>query len=107
MKQNITANKEKTDKPKRKAPPHAFKPGQSGNPNGRPKLTAEERDLVAACRDKSNAALDVMERIMHDGENERNRLAAALAIIERGYGKPVQPIEANVTTHEAALDDLA
>lgn len=101
-----SANSKDTDKPKRKAPPSAFKPGQSGNPNGRPKRTAEELDLVSACRDKSSSALEIMEHIMLNGENERNRLAAAQAIIERGYGKPVQPIEAKITTHEATLDEL-
>ena len=30
-------------------------------------------------------------QIMESGENERNRFAAAIAIIERGHGKAVQP----------------
>jgi len=48
----------------------------------------------------------VLDHIMNEGENERNRLAAAQAIIERGYGKAVQPIDANITTHEQNLEDL-
>lgn len=84
-----SANKDETKK--RKAPPHAFKPGQSGNPNGRPKRTAEELDLISACKDRTPAALAVIESIMMEGENERNRLAAAQSIIERAYGKAVQP----------------
>lgn len=83
----MSANREKTGK---KAPPTAFKPGQSGNPSGRPKKTAEEFELVAACKAKTMAALAVMERIMTSGENERNQLAAALAIIERGHGKSIE-----------------
>lgn len=76
---------------------NGFKPGQSGNPGGRPKRTAEELDLIAACKDRTPAALAVIESIMMEGENERNKLSAAMAIIERGYGKPKETVEANVT----------
>jgi hypothetical protein len=84
-------NKGKTKK--RQAPPHAFKSGQSGNPGGRPKRTQEELDLVAACKDRSPAALDVIEQIMMSGQSDKARLSAAIAIIERGYGKAIQPQE--------------
>jgi len=65
--------------------------GRSGNPGGRPPKTEEERTLEAMCRDKTQAALDVLLKIMGEGENERNRITAAMAIIERGHGKAVQP----------------
>lgn len=69
-----------------------FQPGQSGNKGGRPKKTDEERTLEAMCRDKTTAALDVLLKIMESDEsNERNRITAAMAIIERGHGKAVQP----------------
>lgn len=80
-------------KAKRKAPRTAFKKGQTGNPGGRPKRTAEELDLIAACKEKTPAALAVIESVMLEGENERNRLAAAQYVIDRGYGKPVQQSE--------------
>jgi hypothetical protein len=73
--------------------PGRFKKGQSGNPGGRPKKTPEELDLIAACKAKTPAALAVIESIMTTGENERNRLAAAQAIIERAYGKPKEAVE--------------
>lgn len=72
---------------------NGFKPGQSGNPGGRPKRTAEELDLITACKEKTGAALAVIESIMISGENERNRLAAAQAIIERGHGKPKEMVD--------------
>lgn len=85
--------RQETDKPKRKAPKTAFKKGVSGNPGGRPKRTEEELDLIAACKDRTAAALAVIESIMMEGENERNKLSAAMAIIERGYGKTTDKVE--------------
>ena len=84
----MSENRPKTG---RKAPKTAFKQGISGNPGGRPARTPQELDLIAACKDKTQAALDVLMQIMQSGENERNRFAAAIAIIERGHGKAVQP----------------
>lgn len=74
-----------------------FKKGISGNPGGRPKKTAEEFDLIAACKDKTPAALTTIENIMVNGETEKNRLTAAQIIIERAYGKPKQEVEAQVS----------
>lgn len=67
--------------------------GQVLNPGGRPKKTAQELDLIAACKSKTPDALDVIVDIMSNGEKEATRLQAAQAIIERAYGKPVQPTD--------------
>lgn len=90
----MAASNEKTGKKPRGAG-RRFQPGQSGNPAGRPKRTQEELDLIAACKERASAALAVVESIMLEGENERNQLAAAQWIVERGYGKAVQPVEAS------------
>lgn len=71
----------------------AFPKGKSPNPGGRPKKTAEERTLEQMCRERTPEALSTVLAIMGDGENERNRLAAAQFVIERGWGKAVQPQE--------------
>jgi hypothetical protein len=86
----MTANSEKTGKKPRGAG-KPFVAGKSGNPSGRPKRTEDELDLIAACKDKTPAALAVIESIMAGGQSERTRLAAAIAIIERAHGKAVQP----------------
>lgn len=75
---------------KRKAPRTAFKPGQSGNPGGRPAKTEEQRTLEAMCREKTPEALAVVLNIMQHGGSERSQLAAAEIVIERGHGKPVE-----------------
>jgi hypothetical protein len=89
----MSENRQKTE---RKAPKTAFKPGVSGNPGGRPKRTEEEIDLISACKAKAPEALAILESIMVGGENERNRITAALAIIERAHGKPLQQVDAKV-----------
>lgn len=82
---------------KRKAPKTAFAPGKSANPGGRPKKTPEELDLIAACKAKTPSALAVIVEIMENGEKEATRLQAAQSIIERAYGKPVQPTDLSLS----------
>jgi len=87
----VSENRQKTDK--RKAPATAFKKGVSGNPGGRPKKTPEQFELEAACKMKAAEALDVMTDLMANARQDSVRLQAALAIIERGHGKPLQRSE--------------
>ena len=37
-------------------------------------------------------ALEVLAKIMREGDSENARIAAANSIIDRGYGKPVQAV---------------
>jgi hypothetical protein len=87
----LSENRQRTDK--RPAPKTAFKPGQSGNPGGRPPKTEEQRTLETMCRERTPEALATVLTIMGAGENERNRLSAAQFVIERGWGKAVQSLE--------------
>lgn len=82
--------------------PGRFKPGVSGNPGGRPKRTREEVLLAESARASSKEALDVVLDIMNNGSSERVRLTAAIAIIERGCGKPGETVTAPVALVEGA-----
>jgi len=66
----------------------AFQPGQSGNPGGRPREAAA---IKALAREHTEAAIAVLVGALSD-ENGRTRIAAAEALLDRGYGKPAQTI---------------
>lgn len=70
-----------------------FPKGKSGNPGGRQKKTEEQRQLEELCKAKTKDALSTILAIMQSGENERNRLAAAQYVIDRGWGKARQEVE--------------
>ena len=73
----------------RKAPSSAWKRGQSGNPGGRPKVSAEIRDLA---RDHGAQAIERLVALMHS-KNENVAVRAAEALLDRGYGRPMQGME--------------
>jgi hypothetical protein len=66
-----------------------FKPGVSGNPSGRPKEIPEVRDLARA---HTEAAIKRLAQIMKSDDDPRASAAAATALLDRGWGKPSQPI---------------
>jgi hypothetical protein len=82
----------------------SFKPGVSGNPDGRPKRpeTIEARrvvaDVKAAARELTLDAMNTFKGAMADPKAPwAAKIAAAIAILDRGWGKPMQAVEANVS----------
>ena len=69
-----------------------FAKGQSGNPSGRPKKTPELVEIEQLCRELSPDAVQRLADWMRS-DNARASVAACGAIMERGFGKPVQPTE--------------
>lgn len=68
----------------------AFKKGQSGNPGGRPKEDGEVKALA-----KKHTA-EAIERLVHwmKSENAKASVSACVALLDRGWGKPSQEVEA-------------
>ena len=79
----------------------SFKPEQSGNPGGRPKRHIG--DLSRETRRYAQLALSTLVKICRGGL-ERNRLAAARELLDRGYGRPIQMVDASILTKK--LNDL-
>jgi len=64
--------------------------GQSGNPGGRPKGWKRLQEL---CRENTETALRALVEVASDGNaNSGARVAAACALLDRGYGRPVQQL---------------
>lgn len=76
-----------------------FQPGQSGNPGGRPKGDSE---LRAAAREHTEQALAVLVSGLAD-EDPRIRLKAAELMLDRGWGKPTQTIDATLRGNLAEI----
>jgi len=69
----------------------SWKNGQSGNPGGRPKGFAGMRDLA---RQKTEKAIETLESVMNGKNTPPNaRVAAAVALLDRGWGRPPQAME--------------
>jgi hypothetical protein len=74
-----------------------FVKGQSGNPSGRPRKAIA--DLSAEARKYGQMALAALVDILANGE-ERNRVACAKEILDRGYDRPVQAVDMILITKE-------
>lgn len=86
-----------------------FKPGKSGNPGGRPKGDIE---LRRAARERTGEALATLVNIMRNPKAATAaRVSAAEAILNRGWGKPVQPaafvdVEGNDRSLPGEMSDI-
>jgi hypothetical protein len=65
-----------------------FVKGQSGNPGGRPKEAIGIKALALAHCERS---IEVLAQLLNSAD-EKSRIAAANALLDRGIGKPTQTI---------------
>lgn len=70
-----------------------FRPGQSGNPGGRPK---ENERVKALAREHTEAAIQALVDAL---SSPKERVAAATALLDRAYGRPTQAVD---LTHDAS-----
>lgn len=75
-----------------------FKPGQSGNPGGRPKVLGRVRELAQA---STEIAVKTLIEALQDPDG-RVRVAAANSLLDRGHGKPGAVDEEKVIREELA-----
>jgi len=78
----MPANRQKTGK---KANDTSFRPGQSGNPSGRPR---KRRELTEMCqRFVDQECIDKLSEIVRRGK-DRDALSAIEILLAYAYGKP-------------------
>jgi len=83
-------------------PGRKFQPGQSGNPGGQPKAIVE---VTAAARALTTEAINTLKRVMlNEKATASARVSAAVAIIERGWGKA--PATITLLRGDAELKEL-
>lgn len=84
----VTAQSRQLSAKARRGGGRPFSKGRSGNPGGRPKAEGEIRSLA---QKHGPAAFARLLELMRS-ENERVAVAAAQAVLDRGYGKPAQAV---------------
>lgn len=68
-----------------------FKKGRSGNPKGAPKTPAEVKALA---REYTPDAIKALYKEMTSAKaSSANRITAAIALLDRGWGRPRQEVE--------------
>jgi len=80
-----------------------WKPGESGNPGGRPKAV---REALALAREKSKRAVERLIEWM-ESSNPKASVVACMAILDRAAGKPVQSVKKTVTHVKKSPRDLS
>jgi hypothetical protein len=81
----------------------SWAPGVSGNPCGRPRRpdTIAARQIFVtvrrAARTLTQEAIDTLAAVMRDGKAPpAARISAAVALLDRGHGRPSQAVDINV-----------
>lgn len=68
-----------------------FQPGNCANPGGRPKLPEDVKHVREIARSYTEDAIEALVDVLRNG-GASAKVAAANALIDRGWGKAEQPI---------------
>ena len=94
----VTAEKKQETGEKRKG--NQYQPGQSGNPSGRPKMTAEEKKIRDMFRKLGPKAIKKLEEMLAaDRLSSIAKVRIIEIILERAYGK----VDTNVKVTETKI----
>jgi hypothetical protein len=90
--------------PKKRPRGKPFPKGVSANPGGRFRRTPEERaldfDMRMACRAQGPASIATLIAIRDNATaTYSTRVLAACALLDRGWGRPAQTIDATINAH--------
>jgi hypothetical protein len=80
-----------------------FKKGQSGNPGGRPRALVS---VMEEARKHTLDALGVLAQLMKVARSESVRLNAAEAVLNRGWGRPIQAFQVDANFANRKLNEL-
>jgi hypothetical protein len=69
-----------------------FQKGNSANPGGRPKLPEDVKHVREMARQFTAEAVGALVSVMANGSGPA-RVAAANALLDRGWGKAAQPVD--------------
>ena len=83
-----------------------IRPGEVRNPRG---ITGENagrprNDAKALAAARTVEAVETLSDPMRSAKNENVRLSAAMALLDRGHGKPMQPVDPGMTP--AMMEEL-
>lgn len=92
-------------KPKPRSGKTTWKPGQSGNPGGRsPRVGPNGESLAELARGHTADCVRVLAEVMLAVQNEpKDRIVAAVALLDRGWGKPKESVEMDARVEGSGL----
>jgi len=70
---------------------------QGGARPGAGRLNKQTADVKALAQSYGEQAIMTLVNIMTSGESDTSRASAANALLDRGFGRPVQSVDANVS----------